>query len=289
MKKYIYKAVSVTWISTFIMTPAPAQETDFDCVIDPAKTIKVASPVRGILDAVLVERGDTVKKGQVIARMESSVETSTVELNRLQAEDTALVDVEVEELALKELTYNRAATLGETNAVSKQQLDELGSEFRVQKKELARSQLEHKLAELELARSEANLALRTIRSPDSGVITERNLSGGEFVHEDGHIVTLVKLHPLHVETFMPIEMFDTIKEGQIGFIEPDPPFSGRYEAKITVVDPVFDPASGTFGVRLELANKDKKLPGGLRCRVSFAEPVGEMSDQATAAAPASAE
>ncbi len=275
MKQELYKAFSASVIGLILSAPAPAQETDFDCIIDPAKSIKLASPVRGILDEVLVERGDTVKKGQVIARMESSVETSTVELNRLKAEDTALVDVEVEELALRELTYNRVATLGKTNAVSKQQLDELGSEFRVQEKELARSQLEHRLAELELARSEANLELRTIRSPDSGVITERHLSGGEFVHEDGHIVTLVKLHPLHVETFVPIEMFDAIKEGQIGFVEPDPPFSGRYEAKITVVDPVFDPASGTFGVRLELANKDKKLPGGLRCRVSFGNHGGQ--------------
>ena len=40
---------------------------------------------------------------------------------------------------------------------------------------------------------------------------------------------------------------------------------------MSVVDSVLDPASGTFGVRLELANADQSIPAGIRCRVDFAK------------------
>jgi hypothetical protein len=43
---------------------------------------------------------------------------------------------------------------------------------------------------------------------------------------------------------------------------------GVYQAKVTVVDPVFDAASGTFGVRLEMPNPDEAAPVGVRCTMS---------------------
>ena len=45
--------------------------------------------------------------------------------------------------------------------------------------------------------------------------------------------------------------------------------AGRSPATITVVDSVFDSASGTFGVRLDLPNRDKTVPAGVRCKVEF--------------------
>ena len=44
---------------------------------------------------------------------------------------------------------------------------------------------------------------------------------------------------------------------------------GRHTAVVKIVDKVFDAASGTFGVRLELANRSGTLPGGVRCQVEF--------------------
>ena len=44
---------------------------------------------------------------------------------------------------------------------------------------------------------------------------------------------------------------------------------GEVIAEVQVADPVFDPASGTFGLRLILRNQDGVTPAGLRCKVSF--------------------
>jgi hypothetical protein len=61
------------------------------------------------------------------------------------------------------------------------------------------------------------------------------------------------------------------------------PDSGKYPdliAEVVVVDKVIDAASGTYGVRLELANKDHTIPSGLKCKVHFMPQVkqGTMAD-----------
>ena len=50
---------------------------------------------------------------------------------------------------------------------------------------------------------------------------------------------------------------------------PERPIGGSYSAVVKVVDRVIDAASGTFGVRLELPNRERKIPAGVRCRVRF--------------------
>jgi hypothetical protein len=44
---------------------------------------------------------------------------------------------------------------------------------------------------------------------------------------------------------------------------------GEQTATVTIVDKVIDPASSTFGVRLELPNGDQQMPSGLKCLVRF--------------------
>ncbi|MCP5089443.1 MAG: HlyD family efflux transporter periplasmic adaptor subunit [Gammaproteobacteria bacterium] len=132
------------------------------------------------------------------------------------------------------------------------------------------ARFQRQLAKLELDRTEAILEQRTIRSPMDGVIIERVLSPGEFVDNDSHIVRLARLDPLFVETFLPVELYNKVRKGMTAIIEPEAPVGGRHEAIVTTIDRVFDSASGTFGVRLELPNNDERLPAGLRCRVAFA-------------------
>ena len=53
---------------------------------------------------------------------------------------------------------------------------------------------------------------------------------------------------------------------------PDAPVGGSYQAKIVVVDQMFDAASNTIGVRLELPNPDLRLPAGVHCHVRLSGP-----------------
>jgi hypothetical protein len=74
---------------------------------------------------------------------------------------------------------------------------------------------------------------------------------------------------LLVETFLPVEYYSRIKIGQPGRVMTDGAIAGTFEANVTVIDRVFDAASKTFGVRLELPNPGYVLPAGQVCTVSF--------------------
>ena len=65
-------------------TLAPGAE--YDGFFEPYQITKIASQAPGILDEILVTRGDIVKKGQVIARFRSGVERATVDYFRAKVE-----------------------------------------------------------------------------------------------------------------------------------------------------------------------------------------------------------
>jgi multidrug efflux pump subunit AcrA (membrane-fusion protein) len=87
-------------------TPAMAEQS-FDCVIDPSETVKLGSPLTGVLAEVMVQRGDTVKRGQPVAALESAIEAATVKLNRFKAESTAKIDAQNERLKLAQSRVER--------------------------------------------------------------------------------------------------------------------------------------------------------------------------------------
>src|SRR5260370_33944595 len=247
-------------------TAAAAQS--FDCEVDPSEVVKLGSPITGVLAEVLVKRGDNVARGQPIAVLESTIEASTVRLNRFRAESTARIDAQEEGVKLGGWRVERTG-LPRGLVVTQDKYEELRAEARVAEQELLREQQERQLAQLELERSQATLDQRTIRTTIDGIVTEKKLSAGEFVNQEGYIVTLARLDPLHVEVYLPVASYRKTRVGMEGSVHPAPHTRNVAAPAATVVDRVFDPASGTFGVRLTLPNPGNVLPGGQRCKVTF--------------------
>jgi hypothetical protein len=82
------------------------------------------------------------------------------------------------------------------------------------------------------------------------------------------ILKIAQIDPLLVEVALPLEAYGKLRVGMTGMVIPEG-LKGRYSASITVVDSVFDAASGMFGVRLEMKNRRASIPGGIRCQVDF--------------------
>jgi len=80
------------------------------------------------------------------------------------------------------------------------------------------------------------------------------------------ILKLAQINPLNVEIILPVAKYRSVRMDMVAKVVPEPP-GGTYSAKVKVIDKVIDAASGTFGVRLELANPNNALPGGLKCKV----------------------
>ena len=68
---------------------AATQPEELDCVIEPAQMLTVSFAVEGVVEEVLVERGDVIQKGQVLARLNSDVQQASLEVARARAEAKA--------------------------------------------------------------------------------------------------------------------------------------------------------------------------------------------------------
>ena len=248
--------------------PAGAAAQNLECVIYPETTVAVSSPVEGVLDRVLVDRGDLVRAGQVVATIESSVERVAVELARARAARESAVRSGQARVEFGDRRDKRTLEMYRRELIPLKEMDEAETSKVLADFELLEAQEELKLARIDVDRAQAVLALRTIRSPISGVVVERLLNGGEFTKQ-APIVKLAQIDPLRVEVIVPVALFGRIKIGMPANVTPEAPVGGTWPARVTVVDRVIDAASGTFGVRLALPNPAYKLPAGLKCRVQF--------------------
>jgi RND family efflux transporter MFP subunit len=258
-----------------IAFPAAAHaQTDgggFDCIIEAKQMVEIRSPVEGLIEKLHVERGDTVKRGEVVVTLESGPERAALAVAKSKADQVGTVKAAEAKLQLAQHKASRSEELFTQHFISKDALDQARTETQLAESELKAARENQRLAELETQRATEALNLRTLRSPISGVVVERNMKAGELATTTAKdpIMRLAEIDPLNVEVILPASLYGTVKIGDHADVMPETP-KGVFDAKVTVVDKVINAASGTFGVRLELPNPKQMLPAGARCKVRFA-------------------
>lgn len=262
---------SAIFLST-ALTPAFTQDmkkVEYDCIVEPSKVLKLGSPVVGVLENVMVSRGDKVHRGQDIAQLESSVEKATLEIAISRSTNVAALQANQTKMDYARQQFKRAEALKSRKVITVQRYDQLKTNhvIAVQEYELAKHNNER--LKIEQERAEAVLSQRTVKSPINGFVQDISKGAGEYVFQDASILTVVKLDPLFIETFVPVDQYGKISVGMTGTIKLNQPQQMVMQGKVTVVDRVFDAASGTIGVRLELKNEQGLIPAGQRCRVGF--------------------
>jgi RND family efflux transporter MFP subunit len=242
---------------------------EFDCVIEPKLMAKVGSPDTGIITSVTIDRDSSVEKGQVVAQLDSDLQRSALELARLKASSDVEVQSQAARLEYRKSDAARAQLLHSKEIASTKTRDEALTEQQLAELALKKSRLDYDMAQVELSQAQVRLDRRSIRSPVRGVVADVTIRPGEYAYEQAPLMTIAEIDPLYVKVFLPVRYYREVEVGTVAEVTPQEPVGGLYEAKVTVVDRVFDAASSTFGVRLELPNKDYALPAGLRCRIRF--------------------
>jgi RND family efflux transporter MFP subunit len=265
--------MTVLVLGVVVISLAPharaADSDDTTCIIKPRVTVQLGSPIAGTLAATLVDRGDSVTKGQVVAQLESSVDQATYALDALKAANDTAVKVEQADKDLSQREMERKQFLVDQKIANLNSLDELQTKVREGELRVQQAEMDRKVAQLTAERSARQLALKSIHSPIDGVVIDRKLSAGEYIYEQTSIMTLAQIDPLSVELVVPVNRYGSIKVGMVATVHPRPPVGGAYPAKVEVVDPVIDAASNTFGVRLALPNPQHAIPAGIRCDVDW--------------------
>jgi RND family efflux transporter MFP subunit len=255
-------------IALLLSLPVCVHAAEFRGLIEPHRIIKLGSPQPGVLASVEVERGDFVKKGQVLATLQREVEKANVEVAKYRAEMEAGGKGKAGSHAFFEGKKERIERLHRKQLAAQAEMDEAETNRHVAEMQWKEAQENKALAGLEYKRSVELLDRMVIRSPIDGVVMERFLSPGEYVEKDP-VLKLAQIDPLNVEVIMPASQLLSVRVGMRANVTPEPPVHGTYSAVVKVVDRVVDAASGTFGVRLELPNPGHRLPAGLKSKVIF--------------------
>jgi membrane fusion protein, heavy metal efflux system len=254
------------------------------CLISPSRTADVGSPVIGVLQSIEVERGDVVKRGQVLATLRADVERAQVGLasSRAQAQAELQSAQKANEFAQKK--RERTEDLFRQDFISRQAVDQAVADAQVAEGHLNQTREQMRHSERELGLASAQLAMRVIRSPIDGVVIERHLDVGERVDERA-ILKVATVSPLKVEVVLPASLYGQVQTGTSATVTPDLPSLPGAQAQVSIVDRIIDPASNTFRARLDLPNEDGRMPAGTRCKVEFA---GLAMPAATGTRPAAA-
>src|ERR1700760_3502399 len=95
-------AIAVVLGALALSRTTSATAETFDCVMEASLIVKVGSAIPSVVTDVLVDRGDVVEKGQVLAHIQSAVEELTVEHNKARAESAA--EIEAKQAVLNQKT-----------------------------------------------------------------------------------------------------------------------------------------------------------------------------------------
>jgi membrane fusion protein (multidrug efflux system) len=206
------------------------------------ESVEISASVTEKIVSLEFEDGQTVKKGDVIARLESD-------------EETALMDIARAELAEEQREIERIEGLVRTNAVAEVTLEE------------RRTQAVR--AEGAISRIEAMVKDRLITAPFDGVLGLRRISAGALVAPGTIITTLDKIDTMKLDFTVPEVFLGTLTTGTTltarTMAYPDNDFTGSIETIDTRVDPV----TRSVPVRAILQNPDKKLKPGMLMTVEL--------------------
>jgi len=200
----------------------------------------VVAKVGGEVRQILVEEGDTVAAGQVLARLDGDrlrleVQQSEANLHKLERE------------------YRRNLELIDKGLVAQGAVDNI------------RFEMEALRAAWELARLE--LGYTEIRAPIAGVIAARQIKVGNTISAGDATFRVTDLDPLIAYVHVPEREFPRLAAGQLASISVDALGGERFAGRIERVSPIVDAATGTFKATIEVNDERQLLKPGMFARI----------------------
>jgi RND family efflux transporter MFP subunit len=225
----------------------------------PLTQADVGSKTLGYLDAVFVDRGDPVKRGQLVALVRPSDLP-----DQLAAARSALAQAEAA-VALARANKERAEHLAPEGIVSQQELQQAVSAAAAAEAALA-------AAKSQAAGTAVRLGETRINSPLDGVVVQRRLDPGALIGPTagtGSILTVARIDVIRV--FIPVNERDVqlIKVGQEAHVELDATPGTRFHGHVVRITPALDPLTRTVDAEIQIPNSSLVLKPGMYGRGSI--------------------
>ncbi|HSR54557.1 MAG TPA: efflux RND transporter periplasmic adaptor subunit [Acidobacteriota bacterium] len=238
--------------------------------LKPEAEVEIMSRISGHLREVLVDRGEEVSKGQLLARVED--EEIQKQLQRAQATlAVSRARVKREDATRANLTIQvrRFRELHEAGLVSSQDLEDLESRLRVAEADLELAKAQIQQAEASLSELRVQAEDTYIYSPLDGVVGRRHLDPGALVNAGLPIVSILELD--RVKTVVPVteNVLQQVRIGLEASIVVDAYPDRVYQAQVTRISPYLDPETRSAEIEIETDNPGMLLKPGMFARVTI--------------------
>jgi RND family efflux transporter MFP subunit len=202
----------------------------------------VVAKVSAVVEKIFVEEGDSVKAGQVLAKLEDEEF-----IHRLAQVESKLEELDNEFQRNKELFKNKL--------ISAEAYDRTKYEYKTQKSTYDLTKL--------------NLNYTEIKAPISGIVSERFIKVGNMVTVNQETFRVTDFDPLLAVLHVPEKELSKLQAGFPAELMADAIPGEIYSAGILRISPVVSAETGTFKVTVAVTDKTRKLKPGMFTRVNI--------------------
>lgn len=231
-------------------------------------TVDVVPRIAGRIEALTVQLGDQVTKGQEIARIEDrEIRQQISQAEAGMAVNTANVTQRQNDVKVRETIFNRQRDLFTQGLTSQQNLDDAEAQYNaaVSQVLVAESQKVQTQARID----ELNITLSNTRvvSPVDGFVSRRALDTGAFAGANTVMVSVVDIGTVRLVASLVERDFKRVQRGVEALVEVDAFPGEQFRGTVSRVAPVFDPATRTAAMEIEVPNPGYRLKPGMYARV----------------------
>ena len=226
------------------------------------RSVALAAPAQGIVQAVPVSLGASVRKGQVLAIVRSPAVAGW----------RADAAVARQRLALARTTWQRENSLWEQGISARQDLD--AAEAALKEAEIGAGAARQRLAALGLevgagAEAEAGVSSSVaIRAPFDGIVIDKPAVAGQALDDGKPLLTVADLSQVWVEAALPADSLAQIGAGMPARVSVGAQ-PNEIEGKVAFVGPVLGEATRMATVRIVLPNPGRRLRPGMLASVDL--------------------
>ncbi len=263
------------------VTLAPAQGgrddepdlTRFEGIAYPSKQVVLNAPIDGKVAAILIEEGQRVKKGDLLAQMDDAEQQVVVASARLQNESDA--EVARAQFALDEavILFERATETYEKDAASEWEVRRAQLQKDQAQADLRIAQDRKALAKVNLELEEARLQRMRVPAPFDGEVIEHSAEPGATLTRTDPVLAVAALDPLEAHINLPVSVFGKLEIGRTYQLEAGDPINAVLPGKLKHIYRIIDTASETVRCVFTIDNPDAELIAGFPVRMHTLEPV----------------
>lgn len=195
--------------------------------------VKVLAEANGRVARLLVDEGDYVRKGQLLAALVDG--DQKIGLNKAEFKETNA-----------RLAFERGTDLAQKELISREEIDKLN--------------MDHEIAKQELAEAQWRIQKTEIRAPFSGQISERMIQMGQHVQDGTELFQITDFDPLIARIYLPESDVMGLEDGREVRLTLNADSNVEFFGRIRHVSDVVDTSTGTVKVTVEATG----APRGVR-------------------------